>query len=147
MKAPIAIFACAWFAAAPSLAAETVNIKSSTPFVVVDGRFIYPRDGIYEVTLMEDSVLLQGKVYLPAERPAVPTPRPNRERDFFGWAIQTPSDSAQALIDAGGTVEAARQLMADFYRQFAKSDTFSVSLKDDCFRLVYQGVESYVSVP
>ena len=147
MKTSIGILACAWFLAMPVLAAETVNIKSSTPFVVVNGQFTYPQDSVYTITLTEKNVLLQGKVYLPAEKPLMPMPKPNREKSFFDWAIRTPADSAQALIDAGGTVEAARQLMADFYRPFAKSDTFSVNLKDDCYRLVYRGVESYVSVP
>lgn len=148
MKTSTVILMCACLLAASGLAAETVNIKSSTPFVVVNGQYIYPQqDGIYTITLTEKNVLIQGKIYVPAEKLPVLIPKPDREKDFLDWAVRVPADSAQAMIDAGGTFEQASQVMAEFYRPFVGSDTFFVTFADGCYRLAYRGTEVYVSVP
>ncbi|MFH0778669.1 MAG: hypothetical protein V2A71_08570, partial [Candidatus Eisenbacteria bacterium] len=143
----ILMLLCLCSLAAPALADETVNIKSSAPFILVHGQYVYPVDSVYTMTLTDTSVLVQGKVYEPPEEPFVPPPKPDRERDFFDWVIRTPAQSAMALIEAGGTCEQSRQLMADFYRQFPESDTFSVKFSGQTYVVTYRGNEWLVSVP
>jgi len=149
MKISMIVLMCACLLAASVsvLAGETVNIKSSAPFILAQGRYVCPVDSVYTVTLTDTSVLVEGKVYEPPEKPFVPLPKPDREKDFFDWVIRTPVDSAGALIDAGGTPEQSGQLMADFYKQFPQSDTFSVKFKDGHYLLTYRGKECIVPVP
>ncbi len=102
---------------------------------------------IYTITLDGTRILVQGQVYVPVEKPSILMPEPDREKDIFDWAIRAPAQSAQALIDSGGTIEEARQLMAEFYQQFVVNDTFSAIFMDDGYRLIYRGMEIYVPVP
>lgn len=140
---------CVSIVGAFAVTGETVTerIRSESPFIIAHGHYIYPRDGCFEVTLTDSNVLVQGQIYEPCEKPRVPIPKPDRQKDFFDWAIRTPALNAQDLLDEGGTEEESRQLMADFYRQFEGSDTLSVQLQNDTYRLVYRGIEMYVPIP
>jgi hypothetical protein len=129
------------------LAGETVNIKSSAPFILALGQYVYPVDSVYTVTLTDTSVLVQGKVYEPPEKPFVPLPKPDRDKDFCDWVVRTPADSAMALLEAGGTPEQAKMLMDNFFRQFPKSDTFSVKFEDHVYRVTCRGNEMITWAP
>ncbi len=149
MRALVLVLICACLFATTALA-ETVNIKSSAPFILVYGEYVYPVDSVYTVTLTDTSVLVQGKMYEPPKKPFIPSPRPDREKSFIDWVIRTPSDSAMALIEAGGSCEQAKQLMGDFYKQFPESDTFSVRFENSLYpvyRVAYKEKKYNVRVP
>jgi hypothetical protein len=149
MKISVIVLMCVCFLAASVsvLAGERVNIKSSAPFIVAHGQYVYPVDSVYTVTLTDTSVLVQGKVYEPPEKPFVPLPKPDRKKDFLDWVIRTPADSAGALLDAGDTPEQAKILMDNFFRQFPKSDTFSVRFSGGSYLVTYRGKEWIVPLP
>jgi len=143
----ILFFSCFLAASVSVLAGETVNIKSSAPFILALGQYVYPVDSVYTVTLTDTNVLVQGKVYESPEKPFVPLPKPDREKDFCDWMVRTPADSAMALLEAGGTPEQAKMLMDNFFRQFPKSDTFSVKFEDHVYRVTCRGNEMITWAP
>jgi len=137
------------FVAVSLLTHETLqrDVKSSAPFIVIKGRFVYPENDIYTVMLTDSTICVNGVVYIRTPKPVVPLPKPDRNKDFFDWIIRYPADSARAIIEDGGTKEEAKRFIDDFYATFADSETLNVDFEKGFYRITYKGEETGFGLP
>ncbi len=112
-------------------------VPSDLP-VYVNGQRLNPRDGGHRVAVSrEEGLTIDGVLYLPLwqAEPYVPAVR----SDGMHYAADGANRVANAVLEAGGTREAARQAMIDFWqREFGDSLTV-VPTGPWTFDLTYRG--------
>jgi len=125
----------------------TCEIISKQP-IIIDGNWIYPDNGQYNVAMTDSNITVNGYVYLyPEDQSLYKYVHPSKKENFLDWVIRVPSDSAQSIINGGGTAEDARLIMESFFDQFADGDTFIYEKKEGLFKLTYKGRTTYVEIP
>ena len=142
MKTSMKICICLALLSTLAVSGSTVTkkVSSKSPFIIIRGEYVYPRDGSFTITLSDTNIIVQNVIYSSVETlKRNPLPKPDPQKDFLDWIIRTPANSAQALIEAGGTPEQSRELMEEFYSQFHDSDTLKISLLNNTFKIAYKG--------
>jgi len=146
MKICICLALLSIFAASGSTVTKKVTSKS--PFIIIRGEYVYPRDGSFTITLSDTNIVVQNVIYSSVEKIVrKPLPKPDPQKDFLDWIIRAPANRAQALIEAGGKPEQSKKLMEEFYSQFQDSDTLKISLLNNTFKITYKGKEALVMIP
>jgi hypothetical protein len=149
MKRSIFLLICALLVTGQAFSHEVVTrqVQSDVPFIIVYGRFVYPEHGVYTVTLADSTVVVNGVIYVPPEKPDIPSPEPDRKKAFLDWAVRYPALGARAIIEAGGTKEQAKKFIDDFYAQLADSTALRVEVHRDLYRIRYRGEEVVFVLP
>jgi len=149
MNRALIILAAGLIASVQAHSHQTVTrqVRSEVPFIIVYGHFVYPEKGIYTATLTDSTVVVNGVIYVPPEKHDIPSPEPDREKDFFDWAIRYPALGAQAIIDSGGTEKQARTFIDDFYAALADSAALCVRFNKGTYHLTWRGKEARFTSP
>ena len=149
MKLLIAIIIANMLCTFTAFAGDKVicEIKSDQP-IIIDGNWIYPENSQYTVAMTDSSITVNGYVYLyPEDENLQKYEPPSKENDFFDWVVRAPADSAQHVIESGGCIEEARQVMVEIYNQYAGGDTFSYVMREGDFILTYHEKKIFIVIP
>ncbi len=136
----------------PAHASEVVIkvVNSGVP-IIIDGNWIYPKNGSYEIVMTDSNLTVNGYEYVhPAKKTIHKYEPPSREKGFMDWIIRTTSERAQNMVDSGATAEDVKKFMQSRYDQYADGDTFWYSFDNyGNFRLFcgYPPMEVIVPVP
>jgi hypothetical protein len=150
MRTSIASLLLVLTLAAPALAGETVTriIESDVP-IVIDGNWIHPEKGVYNIVMTDSNLTVNGYEYVhPEDISLYRYEPPSKEKGFLDWSVRTTVEHAQQIVDSGGSPEDARKYMEDTYAEHADGDTFRYSVDENgYFALFYRDLPLPVKVP
>ena len=106
----------------PKFSADTTVFVPNEWPVFIDGRRIDPVDGGHTVVVSHsDGILVDGVVYMPVPEDP-PEPEPVKLEDGFDYYVLVkPGELGRDAIKNGASPEEARQIMLDFWAQYADS--------------------------